>query len=281
MPRAVEQEESSSPFARFRWGRFTLWLAVGAVGMMSVLLAWRQIEEFLVKDDRFRIPEANQATGRSPHLTFEGVRYASPAKINDVFAEDCGRSLYLAPVQVRRRQLLAIDWVEEATVSKIWPNSLRVIVHERTPVAFIRLQKQQDGASEFALIDRDGYVLHPHIKSMFTLPVIAGLQETGPIADRRMRVRRVLAMLDAIGSLSEKISEIDAADPNDLIVAEHIDGGVVNLMLGDENYLERLKNFLANYAEIKTKRPDTRMLDLRVDGVITAVGGEDRAGDGG
>jgi hypothetical protein len=93
-------------------------------------------------------------------------------------------------------------------------------------------------------------------------------------------VRRVLAMLDAIGSLSEKISEIDATDPNDLIVAEHIEGGVVNLMLGDENYLERLKNFLANYAEIKTKRPDTRMLDLRVDGVITAVGA-DRAGDGG
>jgi cell division protein FtsQ len=281
MPRSIEQEESSSPFARFRWSRFALWLGVGAVGMMSVLLAWRQIEEFLIKDDRFRIPEANQATGRSPHLTFEGVRYASPAKINDVFAEDYGRSLYLAPVQVRRRQLLAIDWVEEATVSKIWPNSLRVVVHERTPVAFIRLQKQQDGASEFALIDRDGYVLHPHIKSVFTLPVIAGLQETGLIADRRLRVRRVLAMLDAIGSLSEKISEIDAADPNDLIVAEHIEGGVVNLMLGDENYLERLKNFLANYVEIKTKRPDTRMLDLRVDGVITAVGGEDRAGDGG
>ncbi|HEX4771903.1 MAG TPA: cell division protein FtsQ/DivIB [Bryobacteraceae bacterium] len=281
MPRAAEQEETTSAFAGFRWGRFVLWLAVGAVGMISVLLAWRQIEEFLIKDDRFRIPEATQATGRSPHLTFEGVRYASPAKINDVFAEDYGRSLYLAPVQVRRHQLLAIDWVEEATVSKIWPNSLRVVVHERTPVAFIRLQKQHDGVSEYALIDRDGYVLHPHTKSMFTLPVIAGLQEAGPIADRRTRVRRVLAMLDTIGRLSENISEIDATDLNDLVVAEHIDGGVVNLMLGDENYLERLKNFLANYAEIKTKRPETKMLDLRVDGIITAVGGGDRARDGG
>ena len=280
MPRAVEPEPTS-PFAGFRWGRFALWLGVGAIGMISALLVWRQTEEFLIKDDRFRIPEANQATGRSPHLTFEGVHYASPAKINDVFAEDYGRSLYLAPVQVRRRQLLAIDWVEEATVSKIWPNSLRVILRERTPVAFIRLQQQRDGVSAFALIDRDGYILHPHTKSMFTLPVIAGLQETGPIADRRLRVRRVLAMLGDIGTLSEKISEIDAADPNDLIVAEHIDGGVVNLMLGDENYAERLKNFLANYAEIKTKRPDTKMLDLRVDGVITAVGGNDRAGDGG
>jgi hypothetical protein len=43
-------------------------------------------------------------------------------------------------------------------------------------------------------------------------------------------------------------------------------------MLGDENYAERLQNFLANYNEIERKRPDARTLDLRVDGVITAVG---------
>jgi len=29
---------------------------------------------------------------------------------------------------------------------------------------------------------------------------------------------------------------------------------------------------LANYSEIREKRPDARTLDLRVDGVITAVG---------
>jgi hypothetical protein len=47
---------------------------------------------------------------------------------------------------------------------------------------------------------------------------------------------------------------------------------VVNLMLGDENYEDRLKNFLANYNEIREKRPDAKTFDLRVDGVITAVG---------
>lgn len=272
------EQEAGSPFAGIRWGRFTLWLIAGAMAMTGILLAWHQTEEFLIKDERFRIPEANLATGGSSHLTFEGVRYASPAKINDVFAEDYGRSLYLAPIQVRRRQLLAIDWVEEATVSKIWPNSLRVSIRERTPVAFIRLQNQADGVSEFALIDRDGFILHPHMKSMFTLPVISGLHESGLISDRRLRVGRVLAMLHSVGSLADSISEIDAADANNLIVAEHIDGSVVNLMLGDENYNERLKNFLANYAEIKSKRPDTKVLDLRVDGVITAGGGP---GDGG
>jgi cell division protein FtsQ len=272
MARAAAQEQLS-PLAGVRWGRFILWLIAGAVVMVGVLVTWHLTEEFLIKDDRFRIPEANQVTGRSPNLTVEGVHYASPAKINDIFADDYGRSLYLAPIQIRRSQLLAIDWVEAATVSKIWPNSVRVGIRERTPVAFVRLPSRRDGISEFALIDRDGFVLHPHVKSMFTLPVIAGLQESGPIGDRRVRVGKVLAMLRAVGPIAERISEIDISDPNDLIVAEHVDGAVVNLMLGDENYAERLKNFLANYSEIKAKRPDAKMLDLRVDGVITAVGG--------
>ena len=47
---------------------------------------------------------------------------------------------------------------------------------------------------------------------------------------------------------------------------------VINLMMGDENYAERLRNFLANYDSIRERRPDATTLDLRVDGVITAVG---------
>ncbi len=43
------------------------------------------------------------------------------------------------PIHKRRQQLLAIDWVEEASVSKIWPNTLKVQVHERAPVAFVHL----------------------------------------------------------------------------------------------------------------------------------------------
>jgi hypothetical protein len=87
----------------------------------------------------------------------------------------------------------------------------------------------------------------------------------------------VLRMLTELGRLADGISEVNAADPNDLLVAERVEGGVVNLMLGEENYAERLKNFLNNYGEIRAKRPNARTLDLRVDGVITAVGGDARA----
>ena len=55
-------------------------------------------------------------------------------------------------------------------------------------------------------------------------------------------------------------------------MAEHVDDRVVNLMLGEENYLSRMSNFLNNYNEIKAKRPDATTFDLRVDNMITVVG---------
>lgn len=272
MPRAEQ-----SFFEGLRWGRFVFWLIAGLLLMVGTLFAWRGTEEFLIKDDRFRIVEADDFAGESPDLIVEGIHYASASQVRHIFAPDFGRSLYLVPIEERRNQLLEIDWVEDAAVSKIWPNTLKVRIHERTPVAFVHLRPNpKDGMSRFALIDRDGYILRPRVPAKFTLPVITGIRETESTMNRRARVRRVLAMLRDIGSLETQISEIDVADPNDLIVAEHVDGGVLNLMLGDENYAERLQNFLANYDEIKARRPDAKTLDLRVDGVITAVGDGER-----
>ncbi len=264
-------------FEGIRWVRFTFWLVAGMLLMVSTLFAWHRTEQFLIKDDRFQIVQADEFAGQSPNLIVEGIHYASASQIRHVFAEDFDRSLYLVPIQERRRQLLAIDWVEDATVSKIWPKTVRVRIHERVPVAFVHLRpNSRDGMSRFALIDKDGYILRPRVPAKFTLPVITGIRETETLENRRARVRRVMAMLHDIGPLSEQISEIDVADPNNLIVAEHVDNAVVNLMLGDENYSERLQNLLANFNEIRTKRPDTKTLDLRVDGVITAVGEDQR-----
>ncbi len=260
------------PPERFRWARFAFWIVAGLLLMVSTLFAWHRTEEFLIKDGRFRIPEAEEFAGQSPNLVVEGIHYASASQIRHVFADDFGRSLYLVPIQKRRLQLLEVDWVENASVAKIWPNTLRVRIQERVPVAFVRLPNRRVGTSRFALIDRDGYILRPRVPAKFTLPVIAGVRESESLQNRRARVRRMLGLLREIGPLAAQISEINVADPNDLIVAEHVGNTVVNLMLGDENYSDRLQNFLANYSEIKEKRPDAATLDLRVDGVITAVG---------
>jgi cell division protein FtsQ len=269
--------QQQSFFEGVRWGRFVFWLVAGMFLMVSTLFAWHRTEEFLIKDDRFRIVEADELPGQSPNLIVEGIHYASASQIRHVFAEDFGRSLYLVPIQERRSRLLSIDWVEDATVSKIWPKTIKVRIRERVPVAFVHLRPNvKDGMSRFALIDKDGHILRPKVAAKFTLPVITGLRETESLDDRRSRVRRVLGMLKEVGPLANQISEINVSDPNNLVVAEHVDNNVVNLMIGDESYTERLQNFLANYGEIRAKRPDIKTLDLRVDGVITTVGEEQR-----
>src|SRR5579875_5702 len=257
------------------WGRFTIWLIAGLFLMVGTLYAWHRTEEFLIKDGRFRVVEADEFAGQSPNLVVEGIHYASASQIRHVFADDFGKSLYLVPLEERRKQLLAIDWVEDATVSKVWPQTVKVRIHERTPVAFVHLRPNpRDGGAGFALIDIDGYILRPRVAAKFTLPVITGIREDEPLENRRARVRRVMGMLREVGPLSGQISEINVADPNDLIIAEHTGNRVLDLMLGDENYADRLQNFLASYDQIAAKRPDAKTLDLRVDGVITAVGEE-------
>jgi cell division protein FtsQ len=273
MGKRIDPEPVSTD--RIHWLRFTFWLLAGVVLMVSTLFAWHTTEEFLIKDNRFLLAESEDLRGRSPNLTVEGIHYASTSQIRHVFAEDFGRSLYLVPIEKRRLELLEIDWVEDATISKVWPNTLRVYIRERVPVAFVRLApNRKDGSSRLALIDRDGHILRPRVAAQFTLPVIAGVRENESLDNRRTRVRLVLGMLKEIGPLSGQISEIDVTDPNNLIVAEHVSNEVLNLMLGDDNYAERLQSFLNNYSEIKEKRPDAKTLDLRVDGVITAVGGD-------
>jgi cell division protein FtsQ len=260
-------------FAGLQWLRLAFWLISGIVLMVGALMAWHLIVEFLIKDDRFRVAEAEEFAGQSPNLVVEGVHYASASQVRHVFSQDFGRSLYLVPLQARREQLLEIDWVQDAAVSKIWPDTLRVAIREREPVAFVRLPPQHAGdGTRLALIDLYGHILRPRVAAKFTLPVIAGVRENETVESRRARVMRALEMLKEIGPLGAQVSEVDVSDPNNLVVAEHVGNDVVNLMVGEENYAERLRNFLANYSEIKEKRPDAKTLDLRVDGVITAVG---------
>jgi cell division protein FtsQ len=260
-------------FAGLQWVRLTFWLIAGIVLMVGALMAWHLIVEFLIKDDRFRVAEAEEPAGQSPNLVVEGIHYASASQVRHVFSQDFGRSLYLVPLQARREQLLEIDWVQDAAVSKIWPDTLKVAIREREPVAFVRLPPQHaNEGTHLALIDLYGHILRPRVAAKFTLPVIAGVRENETSESRRARVQRALQMLEEIGPLGAQISEVDVSDPNNLVVAEHVGNDVVNLMVGEENYAERLRNFMANYSEIKEKRPDATTLDLRVDGVITAVG---------
>ena len=249
--------------------RWRLWLTVLAwcVLFVSSAVAARKAHDFVLRDPQFLLSGEQRGT-----LTLQGVRYASRGKLLRVFASDYGRSIFAVPLAERRRRLLAVDWVEDASVSRIWPNRLVVRITERQPVAFASLPYHQHGAAStrFLLVDAQGVLLDPPLRAQFAFPILNGLSEDQTEPERRVRVRAMLRLLEDLGPASQNISEVHAAAPDDLAVEAQVEGRVLELQLGDGNYAKRFQNFLLHYPEIRKRAANVTAFDLRLDDRITA-----------
>jgi cell division protein FtsQ len=262
----ARKQEAQAP-ARRRILRWLAWTGAAA-GAACVVAAAYQGDEFLASSPRFVLPGS---PARHPTLEIRGVRHASAARIAAVFSEDFGKSVYLMPLAARRRGVLAVEWVRDASVSRRWPNGIEVDVVERTPAAFVLLP-------EAAVIDADGVILNPPSGAAFDLPVLRGIRRDQPLPARRERVRMSLAMLRELGSYAGQVSEIDAADTGNLRLTYTANGRALQLMMGNRNFLPRLTNFLNHYEEIQRRLPTARLFDLRLDDRITASQGGSSGG---
>ena len=114
-------EEDSKPEAKPR-GRSTpaprreipVWRIAMIVGVIAIvglvsLYALHSLEQFLIRDSRFAL---NGPEGSPDTATLEiGANHASARRIEAVFAEDSGRSVYLLPLADRQAALRTVDWV--------------------------------------------------------------------------------------------------------------------------------------------------------------------------
>jgi len=243
---------------RFPW-RWVFGAAVLALLGVSASMAAQRVRHFVTTDPQFTLSRDHRNA-----LMFEGLRYASRAKVLRVFAPDFGRSIFLTPLAARRRELLAIDWVEDASVSRIWPDRLVARIHERQPVAFVSF------LSGVLLIDRSGALLDPPAQAQFAFPVLSGVRETDSAQQRRERVRTFLRVQEDMGYLAKDISELDASDPDDVRIVAQVGNRAIELLLGDTNFVRRYQNFLSHYPEIQKRSPGVKVFDLRLEDRITA-----------
>jgi len=251
VPREVKKEG-----VRWRlWGGLTL-LAIGCV---TSAIAGKTVRDFALTDDQFRL-----STGRPGALTVEGMRFTSRGKIQRVFASDFGRSVFAIPVAERRRRLLAIDWVESASVSRVWPDRVMVRIRERTPIAFVSLR------SSVALIDIYGVLLDVPPQSHFSFPVLNGISDETSEAARRDQVDAFLHLQQDLGSLAKDVSEVNVADLDNLRMIVHVDHQAIELVLGRTDFGARYQNFLNHLPDIRRGSPGVTMFDLRLRNRITA-----------
>jgi cell division protein FtsQ len=250
--------ESKKVSRGFNW---RLWLVVIAVGAacVSTAMAGFRVRQFALTDSQFTL-----SRDRRDALTIQGLNYTQPGKVERVFTADFDRSVFSVPLAERRRRLLAIDWVEDASVSRVWPDRLVVQIHERKPVAFVLLR------SGVMLIDAHGVLLEPPAQARFAFPVLSGVRADETEDQRRERVRALLRLQEDLGYMAKDVSEVNAADPGNIRIVAQVENRAVELMMGDGNFARRYQNFLAHYAEIGKRSPHVKTFDLRLDGQVTA-----------
>jgi cell division protein FtsQ len=242
---------------RFNWKLLWIGGALALVGGSTAMAAYR-VRRFVIADPQFRLARA-----RKDSITIQGLVYGSRWKVQRVFAADFDRSVYEIPLEERRRRLMAIDWIEEASVSRVWPDRLVVRVRERKPVAFVSLR------TGVMLVDGQGVLLEPPAQATFSFPVLSGIHEDETDIMRRDRVRAFLDFEQDMGYLSKQVSEVDATDPENIRAVSQVDRRAVTLLMGDGNYARRYQNFVSHYPEIRKRSPDAKTFDLRLDDRIT------------
>jgi cell division protein FtsQ len=233
-------------------------LVMAGIAVLTSLSVYL-LHRYVVNDPKFVLSH-----DRREALTISGLRYGSRAKVQRIFAADVDRSVFSVPLAERRRRLLAIDWVEDAAVSRVWPDRLAVRIRERKPVAFVQVQ------SSVMLIDEEGMLLEPPPQAQFTFPVLSGVRAQDSPSRRREAVRALLDVEEGLGPQMKDVSEVDASDPGNLRIVAQVQGRVVNLILGEDNLGPRYRNFLNHFPEIRKRSPDVRSFDLRLDDRITA-----------
>jgi cell division protein FtsQ len=148
------------------------------------------------------------------------------------------------------------------------PNRLRIEIHERTPVAFVRV------GSRISLIDAGGTLMDLPAagKKKYSFPVILGMNLGEPHSTREARMKIYNDLVDQLDSggahYSQGLSEVDLSDADDVKILTSDPGGEVLVHLGSSNLLDRYKIFMTHVREWRQQFDKLDSVDLRYDNQI-------------
>ena len=199
---------------------------------------------------------------RVEHVTIKGNRYLSQGEMLALLDRLHGKNILEVDLEAHRQLLLTSGWVQGATLRRLLPATIEVVVTERQPVGLVRL------ATQLYLIDATGTVIDEYRPQFadLRLPVIDGLEmksARGSAVDRARAqlVAHLMSALAARPDLSGLVSQIDVTDASDAVVLLNDDGTLLHL--GDEQFVERLDRYLDLAQAMRASVPEIDYVDLR------------------
>ncbi len=175
------------------------------------------------------------------------VRHSDRERMKSIMARHAEAGFAAMDLTALRRELVELPWVRDASLRRIWPDTLRVEVHEHEPVAVW---------NDEALVSDGGAVFRPAEFSAEGLARLSGPQGQGSeMLERLRRYEQRLAPLD----LEIAALEQDARRAWRLTLAN----GIV-LRLGRDRVAERLGRFRAVWSGVLKPRAERiAAVDLR------------------
>jgi cell division protein FtsQ len=216
------------------------------------------LRHYAMQSWRFRIDS-------SDNITISGNDNVSRSQILDVMAIDIDRNIFFVPLEQRKTQLEQIPWVQSASLMRLLPNRLKIVVKERVPVAFVEVN------SHIELIDANGVIMDlPANQTIkYSFPVILGISDADPLSTRAARMKiynELTAELDSNGArYSSNLSDVDLSDPDDVKATVTDPHGAVLVHLGSTNFLGHFKVYVAHVQEWRTQFQKLESVDLRYD----------------
>lgn len=232
-------------------------MVVAAITLAAV--AYGSVYRYGTRSWRFRVDSSDD-------ITISGLNKVTRGQIMEVLGADIGRNVFYIPLDQRRLQLEAIPWIESASMSRLLPNRIAVQIQERVPIAFVQI------GSRIQLVDANGVIMDLPRRTHYSFPVVLGLRDSDPLSTRGAQMKlysRLVNDLDSgHGRYSKDLSEVDLTDPENVKVTVSDPAGAVLVSLGNDQFLERFKIYLAHIGDWRQQFQRVESVDLRYDGQI-------------
>ena len=189
------------------------------------------------------------------HVEVRGGRFLSEAEVRDLLGPALGENILTLDIAQLTARLRSSPWVAEATVARSLPDTLRVQVTERAPLALAELER-------LYLMDGDGVLIDVYgpRTAGFDLPIVRGLAGTTGDA-RRERAQRAGALLQDLGELAREVSELHVEPTGDLRLV--LRGASEVVRMGPPPWRDRFLTFLGLRRELSARCPQAEYFDLR------------------
>jgi cell division protein FtsQ len=199
------------------------------------------------------------------HVTVRGQGRLSTGEVLALIDGLRGQNILAADLEPWQQKLLSSPWVESATIRRVLPSTVEIVLTERRPMGIGRI------GTAMYLLDPRGVIIDEYgpVYADLDLPIIDGLtaspQDGGSIVDvaRAEFAARVIAALSARPELQQLVSQLDVSNLHDAVVL--LAGDPALLRLGDTDFVNRLQQYVDLAPALRERVSAVDYVDLRFD----------------